>query len=156
MSVLAHHKSGWSISYKTLKRGAQILFDESKKYKNLFGEDLCMVSTLLLAFAVECLIKGYLSTKEVFVNNDGTLKSKFKTHKLCRMAAYAKLDLSEDDLKILEFLTHCLEWKGRYPVPSKYEAIENFMDLYPINIHETTERAFTVCDNIEIKLGSPV
>ena len=110
---------------------------------------MCSVSALLLGFAIECLIKGCLITNETFIEANGALKKKFKTHKLRRLAGYAKLDLSEYQLKILDFLTHCLEWRGRYPIPAKGEDIDNLLYLGFMDIYKAIESAFIVCDYIE-------
>jgi len=150
--LIVGHPESWPSNYNVLKRGAKILFDESKKSKESLGltdPNLCSVSALLLGFSIEYLIKGYLATNETFIDIKGALKRKFKTHKLYKLVGYAKLDLSDDQLKILEFLTHCVEWRGRYPIPAKGEDIHNLLYLGFVDIYKAVESAFVVCDYIE-------
>lgn len=150
--LIAGHPESWSSNYKVLKRGAKILFGKSKKSKKSLGltdPDLCSVSALLLGFAIECLIKGHLATDETFIDINGTLKKKFKTHNLRILVGYAKLDLSKEQLKILEFLTHCVEWRGRYPIPAKGKDIDSLLYLGFMDIYKAIESAFVVCDYIE-------
>ena len=151
---IAGHPDSWLSNYNVLKRGAQILFDESRKNKEYLGLTelgLSSVSALLLGLAIECLIKGCLSKDEEFINVKGTLNKKFKIHDLRRLVKYAKLDLCEDQLKVLDFLTQCVEWRGRYPIPRKGEDIDKllyeFVDF--VNTPKAIERAFVVCDFIE-------
>jgi hypothetical protein len=69
----------------------------------LTDSDLWSVSMLLLAYAIECLVKVYLVKSGVsLVNQDGILQENFKTHKLRKLSEYTKLDLSGDELKILD------------------------------------------------------
>jgi hypothetical protein len=104
---------------------------------------------LLLAYAIESLIKVYLVKSGVsLVNQDGALQKKYKTHKLRRLVEYAKLDLSVDELKMLDWLTHFLEWRGRYPIPTTREHYEEFNKMRLGSIGEVCTRAFILCDHI--------
>ena len=115
----------------------------------LLDSGLWSTSMLLLACAIECLLKVYLVKSGVsLVNQEGALQGKFKTHKLHRIAEYAKLDLSLVDLKTLHWLTYFLEWRGRYPIPTKQEYYEEFNKMKLCSIEEVCTRAFVLYDNI--------
>lgn len=67
MALIGFDALNWSSNYLVLRKGAEILLDESKKSalppksKSIFvdiGLKLSSVSILLLACAMECLIKG--------------------------------------------------------------------------------------------------
>jgi hypothetical protein len=104
---------------------------------------------LLLAYAIECLVKVYLVKSGVsLVNQDGILQENFKTHKLRKLSEYAKLDLSGDELKILDWLTHFSQWRGRYPIPTKREYHEELNKMRLGSIGGVCTKACTLCDRI--------
>jgi hypothetical protein len=168
----------WSSNYTSQRRAAEILFAVAKAgwhrtseldsmepppppgetHSRLLNQEekaawidssLWSVSMLLLAYAIESLVKVYLVKSGVsLVNQNGALQGKFKTHKLRKLAEYAKLDLPAADLKILDCLTHFLEWRGRYPIPTKREYYDEFNKMRLGSIEEVCTSAFALCDRI--------
>jgi hypothetical protein len=80
--------------------------------------DLILTCGLLLAYAVECAIKARIPDK---VGGDGKLTSTVRSHNLPRLAAIAKIALTESEHGLLDDLRKFSVWIGRYPIPEKPE-----------------------------------
>lgn len=113
------------------------------------------VSVLLLAYAVECRLKAALLKKGAsLVSPEGVLQKQFKHHKLRRLAVDAGVALPEADLQILDGLTAFLEWRGRYPIPTKWERLRDLTGLDLGSIGQFTENAFALSARIAAQLGA--
>lgn len=86
-----------------------------------------------MGLSLELLLKAVLAAKEE------TLK---ETHQLRELASLVGIALSEDQLCTLDYLSECIIWSGRYPVPKKEDYWNNFHDK--------------VCDKLEVREGNLV
>ncbi len=107
------------------------------------------VSVLILAYAVENLIKANLAAGgHQVVNKEGNLRGPFKSHNLRQLANYADLEMSGDEAKLLDYLQGFLEWRGRYPIPA---SVKGYLKNEPLNLssrREVKDRAFAMYDRI--------
>ncbi len=104
---------------------------------------------LLLAYAVECRLKAALLKKGGSpVSPEGILQKQFKHHNLRRFAVEAGVGLSETDLQVLDGLTAFLEWRGRYPIPTKWERLRDLTRLDLGSVGQFTENAFALSARI--------
>lgn len=77
----------------------------------------------LEALAFENLLKGILvaSMEPANVTIGSRLPSALKGHNLSSLAKKAGLPLTTDEVSILDALTECILWKGRYMIPLNFE-----------------------------------
>jgi hypothetical protein len=114
------------------------------------------VSTMLLASAVECLLKAKLASDGVrLISPDGVLQERFRTHNLRRLATEADLKLPEISLRILDGLSAFLEWRGRYPIPTKWERLRELESLKLGTIRDFQEKARDLADRVLDLLNRP-
>jgi hypothetical protein len=92
------------------------------------------VVTMLLGFAVENLLKGlHVSTLEHMegVKDLSELPSVLRRHELraiaCAVTSGLQIEYSEEELDLLDALTHVIVWYGRYP------SARNIDDLIPVH-----------------------
>jgi hypothetical protein len=107
------------------------------------------VSAMLLASSVECLLKARLASAGIqLISVDGVLQKRFKTHDLRRLATQAGLELPEPSLRLLDGLSAFLEWRGRYPIPTKWERLRELEALELGTIRDFQGKAFALADEI--------
>lgn len=68
------------------------------------------------------------------------------THNLLRLAEKASDHITRKQSGILELLTECIVWEGRYPVPKEHLEIEKFVFLHYENLFykERTGKSLTL------------
>ncbi len=107
------------------------------------------VSVLILAYAVENLIKANLAAGgHQVVNKEGNLRGPFKSHNLRQLANYADLEMSNDEAKLLDYLQGFLVWGGRYPIPA---SVKGYLENEPPDLGSergVKDRAFALYDRI--------
>ena len=81
--------------------------NENKQKKP--NSDVCY---MLLGMSIECFLKGIFAAKNQDIEH---------THKLKKLANALNIDLTSREKDILEYLTECVFWLGRYPNPKKNE-----------------------------------
>lgn len=73
---------------------------------------------LQIGYSLENMIKGLL----LFENPDLVAKRKLdvsiKSHNLSKLAAMLKIELSDDEKELLDFITPHIIWYGKYPIPA--------------------------------------
>lgn len=107
------------------------------------------VSTMLLASSVECLLKAKLAGAGVqLISAGGVLQERFKTHNLRRLATETGLKLPEPSLRLLDGLSAFLKWRGRYPIPTKWERLRELEALDLGTIRDFQGKAFALADQI--------
>jgi len=111
---------------------------------------LWSVSIFLLAIGLENLLKARVAQSGIsLVTEDGALdKQRFGSHNLKYLARLAKLNLPKEDMKIVDWLTAFLLWRGRYPIPTGHEQLEKLHNMQPGTLGELWEKSFTVYDRI--------
>jgi hypothetical protein len=84
---------------------------------------------LLYALAIENALKGIAIGSDNELISDDVLASIIKDtrHDLREISRQGKIDLTDDDLALLDKLTATIRWVGRYPTPRKKK------DLLPID-----------------------
>jgi hypothetical protein len=113
------------------------------------------VATMLLASSVECLLKAKLTTNGIqLISEDGILHERFRTDNLRRLAVDAGLGLHEADLTVLDGLTAFLEWRGRYPIPTRWERLRDLNSMEFGSIGDFQARAFALADRIVRSVSS--
>jgi len=102
---------------------------------------ICHTSQFLYGLAVECLLKGLIIKQapgsisiSAFIDGNGDLvDAEIKkigekvrdTHNLEKLAEAAGLfDEGENETirELLAYTTHCIKWRGRYPIPLQAQA----------------------------------
>jgi len=123
----------WKLKSSSLVKAARLLRPEfdacsaSAKTGDV-NESVCAglgldrVSMMLIAFAIENLLKGILIMREPDrVTNVELTKWVGGGHDLVELAKAAKVTLTGDETKLLLTLSIHGEWAGRYPCPLKHE-----------------------------------
>lgn len=67
-----------------------------------------------------------------------------KTHNLLKLARQAGEYISPQQAGILDLLTDCIVWEGRYPVPHHHSAIDRFVLLHYENLFRKKRTGATV------------
>ena len=116
----------WYFQALSLRNSADVIFeehffpDENRKPRFIYPN----VEKMLYGFSLECLIKAIIikkhpNPKEIFENN--RVHNFIKTHKLLELIKKINFVPNKYEAEILEELTACSTWAGRYPIPSKAE-----------------------------------
>ena len=104
---------------------------------------------MLLAFAFECLLKARLAREGgEAVSRDGVLQRHFKNHNLRQLATRAGIGLPDADLAILDVLTEFLRWRGRYPIPVKWEDLRNLGNSQVGSVGDFQAKAWNLYDRL--------
>ena len=86
------------------------------------GHDLPPVYMMLLAFAVENLLKGIILAREPLRVGPTKLKKwEGGGHDLTQLAKVAKVEVTSDEEMLLLNLSVYAEWMGRYPCPLNHD-----------------------------------
>ncbi len=139
------HPQDWLAKARKLKKAADLLFINFETEQEKFDEEFekehdfdlprpdDTVVTMLLGFGVENLLKGLLvSTLEHVegVKDLSELPAVLRRHELKPIACVVKpelhIEFSQEELDLLDALTHVILWYGRYP------SARNIDDLIPL------------------------
>jgi hypothetical protein len=123
---------------------------EGEELEELRDADLIWEYCLLAGYAIECMLKGYcLATKPELIVNNEEMHKDITTHDLTKLASMCDLPLSEEESKMLSFLTDQIVW-GKYPgpkdvagIPSSYpfplpEHVQSFFDRTYTELYDTS------------------
>jgi len=83
--------------------------------------DICF---MLFGFALENLAKGIIVCRDpTRVTSSGFRGWDKGGHKLVELFELARFQLTEDERKLFERVTRLTEWKGRYPLPMRFDKV---------------------------------
>jgi hypothetical protein len=112
----------WITSAKRSHRAAEVLFkvygaSRAENGEPINVEDLEMdgPATLLLGYAIENAIKGYLIEKLKLDATKCKADKLWKAHDLCALFAKTGLKATTEQLLLLKTLTAFVLWAGKYP-----------------------------------------
>ncbi len=105
-------RSGTATGFRTI---------EGQEREDLLDQHLIFEYYLLIGYALECLLKGYLLAilPELVKRR---LDSVIVTHDLTELCRDANMVVSDEEKQLLDFLTQCIYWQSKYPVPLKLAA----------------------------------
>lgn len=86
----------------------------NRKYTPLIDH----VYFLLIGYCLEDMIKGILVYENPTLVSGGKLARSIKHHDLGDLARRIKIELSEEEKQLLDFLTPNIEWYSKYPIPA--------------------------------------
>lgn len=127
--------SQWFASAEGLKRAAELLFEHIEA-KHDDGEPVNLEdqflkldgpAMLLLGYALETSMKGYLLKKGIVKWDDfaakvkTSLAKKLKSHDLAAIYELTGRSLSAEQVWLLTHLTAFTSWAGRYPLPLRQD-----------------------------------
>jgi hypothetical protein len=82
------------------------------------------VCFMLFGFALENLAKGIIVCRDPErVTPSGFKGWDTRGHKLVELFELAQIALTDDELGLLERVTRLTEWKGRYPLPMRFDKV---------------------------------
>lgn len=83
--------------------------------------DLWAEYFLLVGYAIECVLKGYLLALMPDLVKDGKRLDKvIQTHDLCQLCHDCAIDISSEEKELLELITRYIVW-GKYAAPLRVE-----------------------------------
>jgi hypothetical protein len=86
--------------------------------ERLLDGSLLSVYGMLIAFAIENLAKGILIARHPgLIKSNGAIADSLKSHNLRKLCSDVFGDLSSEEKGLLDMLTDCGKWRGRYPIP---------------------------------------
>lgn len=80
---------------------------------------------MLLGLSFENLLKGIISLVRIEAGERPPLPPKCFSHSLAKLATQPEVkivNLSAQEVSLLDSMTPFVEWSGRYPLPKKYES----------------------------------
>ena len=123
----------WALQSSSLVKAARLLRPEidasfaSVRTRNAndsvhAGHDLAPVFMMLMAFAIENLLKGILVRRQPHrVTTVQLTKWEGGGHNLVELAKAAKVTLTRNEIRLLLTLSIHGEWAGRYPCPLNHD-----------------------------------
>jgi len=97
------------------------------------GEGFDMTVATWPVYRMLCGMALELAYKAVAVSQG---KSVLKVHNLVKLAEHAEIPLNTNDIGLLDLLTECIVWQGRYPVPKEHESMDEFAFLTYENLYK--------------------
>ena len=118
--IIRERKEFKRTQIKVQKKGLSS-YSESKTLKgkelsDYLDSELLSEYLLLVGYSLECILKGYLISKQS--QNQYKLDGKITNHKLVRLFQDCNIPLSPLEQKVLDFITLNVEWR-KYPVPKE-------------------------------------
>ncbi|KGQ52555.1 hypothetical protein IO46_05880 [Gallibacterium anatis] len=86
---------------------------------------------MLMGMSFELLIKAILIQSDISITH---------THNLRNLANNIEVNLSKDDLNLLDILSEYIIWAGKYPIPKKSENLEKLYKLEQENLYDVVEK----------------
>jgi hypothetical protein len=140
----ARNPHNWLAAGEELKRGSDLLrtvwldelTDRSERFEAYMRGEVDRPwepwvgapAMTLAAFAIENLLKGIMVAADpalIQPDQDAPeilLGRQLRTHDLCALARRARVDISEEEMSLLERLTEFAQWAGRYRFPLRARA----------------------------------
>ncbi len=126
----------WNDTADALVETAYKLENE-KAYKNgdIISSRFRHIYYMLIGFALENYYKGAILTKRLR-NHESILTDKLdlsiKSHQLAELARDAGIIFEgRFQESHISYITECIIWKGRYPLPTSANSIDGSMTCYP-------------------------
>jgi hypothetical protein len=128
--------SSWSGTADRLASAAyKFELDRDTQDNRLVASTFSEVYYMLIGFALENYYKGAIVAKLLKNSRgveEGKLDSVLKNHVLSRLAYEAGVKVKDRLYKsYLEYLTECVLWRGRYPLPTDASRIGGSMTYHP-------------------------
>ena len=105
---------------------------------------------MLMGLSLECLIKGYILSKNPDFINDGRLVKyngdKLDTHNLVRLFEIADIIVDEHNKALLNRLTENVKWLAKYSIPLSYPQKE--IDIMNFVVDNTDFGQFSYLYNL--------
>ncbi|MBP7810607.1 MAG: hypothetical protein KA163_15040 [Bacteroidia bacterium] len=79
---------------------------------------------MLMGLSLECIVKGYILSKNPEHIKDGRLDKKIAIHKLADLFSMADIYLDEHNIALLNRLTENVVWLAKYSIPLAYQQKE--------------------------------
>ncbi|MFU2126801.1 HEPN domain-containing protein [Gallibacterium anatis] len=86
---------------------------------------------MLMGMSFELLIKAILIQSGISITH---------THNLRNLANNIEVNLSKDELNLLDILSEYIIWAGKYPIPKKSESLEKLYKLEQKNLYDVVEK----------------
>ena len=124
----------------------------------MLDQDLIAEYYLLIGYTLECLLKGYLlAILPELVQNGIRIDRLIVTHDLVELCRDANMTVSDEENQLLGFLTQCIIWRSKYPVPLKLADTPS--PLEPPNQPQKVQNPFSsglkgVLDDLCIRAGA--
>ena len=112
----ANSEFAWLIFARRLGMSASIL--DRNSIKGDLYKDVTNVARMCMGMAIECYFKAYFIASGN-VLHDGNNQKTLGRHNLLSMANEVGFTVTEEQKKVLHYLTMFVKVKGRYPVPLK-------------------------------------
>ena len=135
----ANSPMSWLVCAEGLKRSFDLLFNDIESIHNERRHEFIntqRVALMLIGAAIENVLKG------IYANNnkltDGNGKFLRKTHTLMHLVDINGLQLSDEEMRLLEKLYNFIVWAGKYPIPVMYS------DMMPRYLDESSKDSFSV------------
>lgn len=167
----ANEPRAWFYTAETLAATAETVkkWDDEKGGGELLDDFGQMTRTrgvyaMLLGYAAECTIKGlYVKAGNEIAGPHGALHNipGFMSHNLRMMAKTAKLGLSENQLKALDWLSDYVKHAGRYPIPTKAKDLDapigfgvdiKLFEDGSVKVHSTDQDSLQAAEALVAKL----
>lgn len=109
---------------------------------------LCRQSLMLLGLAIEVRLKGAnIQGGSPAVDGKGKLQPWARTHKSRRLAEGVVV-LTDEDKKLLDALSHIVEWHGRYPIATNIDPFEDLALKFKGNWGDRMKMSFDLANKI--------
>ena len=108
---------------------SEIIYTEIENKKNQIVESrkisaISRTYFLLVGFAIENLLKGYIVLNTPSTITQGKISKKLKSHKITNLVKeISEINLSNEELEICKKIEEAIPYWGRYPIPLKYTGI---------------------------------
>lgn len=147
ISETANEVFPWLIFARRLRHSAYVL-DKNSEPRELY-KDVHNVARMCIGMAIECYFKAYYVACGNSIH-DGKKQKTFGAHNLSTMALNVGFQISDEQKRVLHYLSMWVRVKGRYPVPLKAEDMEIFPEdaaKFPFTKHMLAwdQRSDEVC-----------
>lgn len=117
---------------------------EGEELEAMLDADLIWDYCFLAGYAIECMLKGYcLASKPELIVDKERMHKDITNHELVALASMCDLPLSEDEKKMLSFLTEQIVW-GKYPGPKDVERLPSSYPFpLPDRVQAFVDRTYT-------------
>jgi hypothetical protein len=89
--------------------------------EDMLDRQLIAEYLLLMGYAIECLLKGFLlSSKPGLVIDEQRLGKSVKIHDLPQLCQDCEIDVDDEELRLLRLMTRHIVW-GKYTAPVKVQ-----------------------------------
>ena len=116
--------------HESLKKSSGPLIGD--ELEDVLDQQLIAEHLLLMGYAIECLLKGFLlSSKPELVIDEQRLGRSVAIHDLPQLCQDCAIDVDDEELRLLKLMTRHIIW-GKYPTPLK-------MQQMPSGVHPSEQ-----------------